>query len=79
MELAFWVCRCPYTTLGCLTNPSIIYLPCVFAVLGQNDSLCQCALPQHGQEALLWPPAQAHYREGTQVPGYPIVKGQESV
>lgn len=62
-----------------ITNPSINYLPCVFAARDQNGSLCQCALPLPGQEAPLWPPAQAHYRGGTQVPGYPIVKGQESV
>lgn len=48
-------------------------------MLDPSDSLGQYALPQHGQGAPLWPLAQAHYKAGIQVLGYPTVKKQGSV
>lgn len=45
----------------------------------RSDSLGQYALPQLGQGAPLWPQAQAHYKVGIQVLGYPIVKEWGSV
>ena len=77
IRIAVPVSRHPKAQLG--HGHPLQHLPYVFAVLDPSDSLCQCAPPQLGQGAPLWPQAQAHYKVGIQVLGYPIVKEEGSV
>ena len=48
-------------------------------MLDLSESLGRCVPAKRGQGAPLWPQAQAHYKVGIQVLGYPIVKEEGSV
>ena len=47
-------------------------------MLDLSESLGRCVPAKRGQGAPLWPQAQAHYKVGMPVLGYPFVKHMHS-